>query len=269
MTSRKPLPPATAALFAGALAIGALGPAAPARAGLFGASKPKAAPAAAANADPAAGRPKADPAQRAAAERLEPLARAAFWAREVDGDPTDAEAGVRLSSALRILGRNDEAAAAADRVLVLHPADETALLEAARAKIAAGQSFYALDYLTRATAAAPSDWRPWSLTGVACAETKRPADAQAAWARALQLSPGNPAVLSNMAMSLAQRGRGQEAEGLLRQAAASPAAGVQERQNLALVLGMEGKLGEAEQLIRRDLPPDAADRNLAYLRGAR
>ena len=45
-----------------------------------------------------------------------------------------------------------------------------------------------------------------------------------------------------------------------------PTATAQERQNLALVLGMEGKMGEAEPLMREDLPPEAADANLAYLR---
>lgn len=267
MTSRKPASAATAALFASVMAAGVFGAAPPARAGLFGPAKPKPAAAAAASAKPAPPA-KADAAQRAAADRLEPLARAAFWTREVDLDPTDAQAGLHMAAALRALGRYDEASQAADRVLVLHPADEETLLEAARDKIAAGQSFYALEPLARAQAAAPRDWRPLSLQGVAMAETKRPAEAQAAWERALALSPGNPAVLSNMAMALAQRGQAAEAEGLLRRAAAAPAAGVQERQNLALVLGLEGKLAEAEPLIRRDLPPEQADRNLAYLQAA-
>jgi Flp pilus assembly protein TadD len=33
-----------------------------------------------------------------------------------------------------------------------------------------------------------------------------------------------------------------------------------------MVLGLTGKMGEAEQMLRRDLPPEAADRNLAWLR---
>jgi Flp pilus assembly protein TadD len=34
------------------------------------------------------------------------------------------------------------------------------------------------------------------------------------------------------------------------------------------VLGLQGKLGEAEILLRRDLPPDQADADLAYLQAA-
>ena len=33
-----------------------------------------------------------------------------------------------------------------------------------------------------------------------------------------------------------------------------------------MALGLQGKLPEAEQIIRRDLPPDAAERNLEWLR---
>jgi Flp pilus assembly protein TadD len=58
------------------------------------------------------------------------------------------------------------------------------------------------------------------------------------------------------------------AETYLRQAVAAPGATAQERQNLALVLGLQGKIAEAEPLLRRDLPPDVANANLAYLREA-
>src|SRR5437660_379456 len=72
---------------------------------------------------------KATADERALAERLDPLSRAAFWAHEVDIDARDAQAGVRLAASLRTLGRNDEAAQAAERVLVVDPASRDALLE--------------------------------------------------------------------------------------------------------------------------------------------
>lgn len=219
---------------------------------------------------PAPARPqKATADQRAQVERLEPLARAAFWAHELEIDPKDAEAGVRLSTALRILGRTDEAAQAAQSVLVLNPSNRDALFELARAYIAAGAGFYAIEPLKRLQGADARDWRPWSLIGVAYDQVERPADAEAAWRQALVLSPNNPAVLSNLALHDAARGDTAQAETLLRQAVAQPGATIQIRQNLALVLGLQGKLAEAEDLTRRDLPPEVADNNLAYLRAAR
>ena len=209
---------------------------------------------------------KASPAERAAADRLDPLARAAFWAHEVTGDPMDAVAGVHLASSLRAIHQFPEAADAARQVLVAHSDNLDALLEDARALIAQNQGFYAIEPLKQAQALAPRDWRVASLMGVALTQVRRDADADAAWRQALSLSPDNPAVLSNMAMALADRGQAAEAEVLLRRAAAQPAAGLQVRQNLTLVLGIEGKLGEAEKLLREDLPPEEADANLDYLR---
>ena len=175
---------------------------------------------------------------------------------------------MHLAAALRALGRFDEAGNAAEKALSIQPGSEEAQLELGRARIGGGQAFYAIEPLNRAAAAAPRDWRPHSLLGVAMEQVKRLDDARGEYQRALQLSPENPAVLSNLALLDAAAGDRVTAESLLRRAAASPASTVQERANLALVLGLQGKMGEAEQIIRRDLPPELAEQNLAYLRAA-
>jgi Flp pilus assembly protein TadD len=209
---------------------------------------------------------KATPEQRAEAERLDPLGRAAFWAREVDVDPRDAEAHIKLAKALRALGRYDEAAANADQVLVMTPTNLEALLESARARVAANEGFYAIDDAERAEAIAPRDWRPLALLAVALEQSDRDSEALAAHQKALALAPDNPATLTNLGMYYAAHGDPARAEPLLRKAAAEPGAAAQERQNLALVLGLEGRFDEAEQLERHDLPPQAVENNLAYLR---
>lgn len=225
-------------------------------------ARPVAAPTAEAEAAPR----RATPAERAAAERLDALARAAFWGREVQIDPLDAEAGVKLAAALRMLGRFDEAAQAAQQVQVAHPTYVEAMLEEARARIGQGRAFYGVEPLKRAQAAAPRDWRPLSLLGVAYEQTERPDEALEAFEQALKVSPENPTVLTNLALFHATRGDSAQAETLLRRAVAHPEAGVRERQNLALVLGLQGKIAEAERLLRQDLPPEVAAANLAYLR---
>lgn len=209
---------------------------------------------------------KATADERAQAERLEPLSRAAFWAQEVDVDPKDADAGIKLSQALRSIGRNDEAVAAADHVLVLYPDNVEALLERGRDDIARNQGFYALDSLKHAAAVAPKDWRAPSLMGVALDQIGRGDEAREAWQAALKLSPNNPSVLTNLAMSYVAKGDAASAEPLLRTAASQPTATVLTRENLALVLGLQGKTDEAERLIRQDLPPELAEKNLAWLR---
>jgi Flp pilus assembly protein TadD len=211
---------------------------------------------------------KASPEVRAQAERLEPLARAAFWASQVDADHKDAEAGVKLSASLRALGRYQEASAAAEAVLVLQPQNEEALLEKARTAIATGQGFYAIEPTRKALDIAPKDWRAATLLAVAMDQAQRPLDAMQAHKKALQMAPDNAVVLSNAAMFYASQGDKTEAETLLRKAVARPDASLQVRQNLALVLGLEGKLDEAGRIERENLPPQMAQANLDYFKAA-
>ena len=230
-------------------------------AGTSGAAPVTKPPAAAAKPTPS----KATPEQRAEAERLPALARAAFWAREVDTDPKDPQAELSLSRALRDLGRFDEAAAAADQLLVFEPNNYDALLESARDRVAGNQGFYAIESVEHAAALQPRDWRPVSLLAVALEQAHRDDDALTAHQKALALAPDNPATLTNLGMYFASHGAPEKAEPLLRKAAEAPGATAQERQNLALVLGLEGRYDDAARLARQDLPPDQVDNNLAYL----
>ena len=52
----------------------------------------------------------------------------------------------------------------------------------------------------------------------------------------------------------------------MRSAAAQPTADSRIRQNLALVVGLQGRFPEAEKIAKKELTPQQADANLAYLR---
>lgn len=261
---------ATVLMLPGALAL-ILVTAEPAAAWPFGGAQPATAqapaPAKASSKTPAAqaAPTKASPQERALAEKQDPLTRVAFWSREFKNDPTDAEAGTSLANALRALGRYPEAVATAEKVVALHPKHIPALFEVARAQISSGQGFYAIEPMKIVAALDAKDWKPWSLLGVAYEQNKQPELAATAYQQALRLSPDNPKVLTNYALFRATHGEPQAAEAMLRKAVSQPGAGAAERQNLALVLGLEGKFGEAESLLRQDLPPQAADADLAYL----
>ncbi|MGV8928715.1 MAG: tetratricopeptide repeat protein [Brevundimonas sp.] len=203
---------------------------------------------------------------RAAYDRTDALSRQIFWTDQAEINPMDPVAGVKAAQALRELNRFDQAAEMAGRVLVVQPTNTEAMLEAGRAHIARGQAFYGIGPLEDARNARPGDWRTWSLLGTAYEQVRRPDDARAAWGQALALSPDNPDVLSNMAISAMTRGDTAGAEPLLRRAVAQPGASLKVRLNLAMVLGLTGNMAEAEQILRRALPPEAADRNLTWLR---
>jgi Flp pilus assembly protein TadD len=211
---------------------------------------------------------KATAAQRAEAQRADPLTRMAFWSNQADLDGRDVEAAVGLSQALRALGRYDEAADAAAAILIVSPDSYDALMESARANVARGQGFYAIEPGRKAAALQPRDWRPLSLLGVAYEQAKRDDEALAAHRQAVALAPAEAVPLANLAMHLASTGDLPGAEALLRKAAVLPTATIQVRQNLALVVGLQGRLDEAEKLARQDLPPESVDNNLAWLRAA-
>ena len=210
-------------------------------------------------------RAPATSAERTAYERMDALSRSVFWAREMEINPADPVAGVRLAQALREMGQYEQAATTAQTVVVAQPANVEAMLELGRSHIGRGQAFYGIAPLEQARALAPNDWRPLSLLGVAYQQVRRTDDARAAWNDGLRLSPDNPEILTNAAVALTAEGNAPAAETLLRRAVAQPGATLKMRQNLALVLGLQGKTGEAEQIIRRDLPPEMADRNLHWL----
>jgi Flp pilus assembly protein TadD len=266
----KPNPAATLAALLLAAPLFA-GSAVPAMAWPFGAAAKPAANAATSTAPSSApvappGEKKASALERSKIEGLDPLTRVAFWTRETNLDPSDAEAGTHLAAALRASNRYEEAADAAGRVLGLNPTYAPAKLEVARANISANRGFYAIKPLQEVAAAQPRDAEPWWLLGVAYEQNEQPELARQAYEQALKLAPDSPKALTNYALFRATHGEPQAAEGLLRKAVTEPGAGAPERQNLALVLGLQGKIGEAENLIRQDLPPEIADRNLAYLR---
>ncbi|QTC87355.1 tetratricopeptide repeat protein [Brevundimonas pondensis] len=217
----------------------------------------------AASAAPA--RQPADAATRASYDRADALSRSVFWSQEQQINPMDPMAGVKLAQALREMGQFDQAAETAQSVLTVQPANLEAMLEVGRAHIARGQAFYGIAALEQARAAAPRDWRPLSLLGVAYQQVRRSDDAKAAWNEALHLSPDNPDVLTNAAIARMGEGDAPSAEILLRRAVAQPGATLKVRQNLALALGLQGKTAEAEQILRRDLPPEVADANLRWL----
>lgn len=244
----------------------ALVAASPASAGLFGKKDKPAAPAT--NATPAVETDtfrKATKADIEKALRSDPLAQAAFFALQFSRDPTNAEIGLHLSNAQRAIGHNAEAADTAQKVLLFAPDNIQVLMAAGKSHIAAGNAFYAIAPLKHVIELKPNTWQAYSLLGVAYDQTRRPEDAQGAWATALKLSPDNPSVLTNIAMSKVEAGDLAGAETLLRTAVAQAGATMQVRQNLALVLGLSGNLTEAEKLLRQDLPPAQAEANLAWL----
>jgi len=109
------------------------------------------------------------------------------------------------------------------------------------------------------------DWKIVSARGTVYAKQNQYSQAVPLFERALQLSPDQPSVMSNLALAYAMEGNVEKAEPLLRKAAALDGGDPRVNQNLALVLGLQGKYDEAKLVIARDVPPDRAAANIDYL----
>jgi Flp pilus assembly protein TadD len=197
---------------------------------------------------------------------MDPIAAAAFWGTTYDRAPQVAANAVRYAAALRKIGSSKEAVSVMSKAVARFPTDADVNLEYGKALVEEGRAFEAIRHLEIAADARRSDWRALSAYAVALDHIGEHALARAKYDEALGLSPNNPGILNNKALSYALDGDLKQAVRTLRAATANRGADARVRQNLALVLAIDGDMREAERLARSDLPPQVADQNIAFFR---
>ena len=190
---------------------------------------------------------------------------AAYWGAKYEADRDNIAAGMGFARNLRMMGGARQAISVLKDIVMKAPDDSRVLSEYGKALTAAGRVQDALPFLTRSTQINGDDWTTFSAYGVALDQTGNHTAARTNYQTALGISPGNPTVESNMAMSHILEGEIDKAEIILRRLVSRPDATPQMRQNLAMVSAIKGNSAEAEQLAREDLVPSDATNNLALL----
>jgi Flp pilus assembly protein TadD len=189
------------------------------------------------------------------------------WEQRYERDPSNKDAAINFAAALRALDRHNQAVAVLRRAVIAHQGDRDVQSAYAKALTSAGRFEEALDVISQSHSEARPDWRLLSAQGTILDQLGRHQDARAAYARALRIVPDEPTVLSNLGMSYVLEGNLVEAERTLRQAVSmAPRVDPRVRGNLALVVGLQGRFDEAMQIAQQDLPPEAAQANISYLR---
>lgn len=183
-----------------------------------------------------------------------------------DENPADKMAGLNYANLLRMTGKNDQALAVMQQVVIHHPNDNEVLAAYGKAQAAAGQLEPALATISRAERPDRPDWRLKSAQGAILDQLGRADEARAKYREALDLKPDEPSVLSNLGMSYLLAKDLRTAEVYLRKAAQQPNADSSVRQNLALVVGLQCRYQEAETIARQELSQSQAEANVAYLR---
>ena len=216
----------------------------------------------------------------AVAKAVEPSLRAAAATAEANNDwkgavqhwrtlyshhPEDKALALVLARDLRYAGEAPVAADLLQQVIARSGRDPALVAELGKAWLASGRESLALKTLEEATVLAPTAWDVHSAYGVALDSAARFAEAQAAYGRALALSPDNPEVLNNLGLSQAMAGNLADAVATLKTAEDQPRASMQVRQNLALLLTLQGDVDAADRIASKDLPPEIVRNNSAFL----
>jgi Flp pilus assembly protein TadD len=180
--------------------------------------------------------------------------------------PDDKAIAMAYAHSLRARDLNDQAAAVLQNLAIKNSRDREVLAAYGKALADAGQLQQAQSALEQADSPDDPNWSVVSTRGSIADQLGDHTAAQAYYETALKLAPGEPSVLSNLGLSYALSRDLPHAEGVLREASASPRADQRERQNLALVLALQGKFNEAETVSMRDLPPQQAKDNVTAIR---
>ncbi len=186
--------------------------------------------------------------------------------RQYERAPKDKAIGLRYASILRTTGRNEQALAVMQQVVIHHPEDNNVLSAYGKALAATGNFAKALKVIERAQRPDRPDWRLFSAQGAILDQLDRSNEARLQYRKALDIVPNEPSVLSNLGMSYVLTGDLRAAETYLRRAIKQPGADSRVRQNLALVVGLQGNFQEAETIARGELPTAEAEENIAFLR---
>ena len=188
------------------------------------------------------------------------------WSVAYSKDEKNKVAAINYANALRAAGQTGQAVDILRKAVIHNPEDREALAEYGKALAANGSFKEALAAIRRAQRADNPDWRLLAAEGGVLDSMRQHKEARLRYRQALVLAPDQAQILNNYGMSYVLTGELDEAEKILTKANSQPNATIRTRQNLALVLGLKGKFKEAERVATKDLPPEEAKANIAFLR---
>lgn len=166
-------------------------------------------------------------------------------------NPEDVPTAWSYAQTLRGLGNTRQEQAVLEQVVLRTNGDRPAMAAYGKSLLANGEYARADEVLAQSYTPDQPDWRAISARGVIADKLGDHPRARKFYEEALAIVPGEPGVLTNLALSYGFSRDYGRAEVLLRQAIQSPAAGKRTYDNLVLILGMQGKTEEQKVILDR------------------
>lgn len=213
---------------------------------------------------------RVDPALRAAALNAEASqdykGAAQHWRTLLAHHPDDRGIAVSLARALRFSGDGQQGADLMQATVARLGRDSDLMAEMGKDYLAADRLGLARRSLAEAGRLDPLRWDVPDALAICDDLDGKAADAAVHYTAALKLSPDNPEVLNNLALSQALAGDLGTAIATLRRADDQPTAGPEIRQNLAFLLALRGDSAGAERIATHDLSTGARRANAEIYR---
>ncbi|TPW32186.1 tetratricopeptide repeat protein [Martelella alba] len=182
--------------------------------------------------------------------------------------PGNLASGIAYAEYLKATGQYQQAETVMQDVVKRNPRSVAAQVYLSQAQAALGHYPDALRSARNAIRLDSGEWRGFNQEGLVLDQLGQPLDARMRYRQALELSPGNPVVLTDMATSYVLTHDLDTAEDYLRQAVSRPDAQPEVRSDLAIVVALKGDRSEAERIATTGVSADQARRNLAALAAA-
>jgi Flp pilus assembly protein TadD len=144
--------------------------------------------------------------------------------------------------------------------------NEDLKLELLKAQLAAGMLEIALRTAVELETEGLNSWQLYSVLGIIYDQKSKYSLAQKKYAKGLELSPKNPTILNNLALSLAQNGEVAKAINLLEPLINSENTTAHTRQTLALLYNLSGFFSKGKDLMKGDLPTGIVEQNMKIMK---
>ena len=185
-----------------------------------------------------------------------------YWTQLISQYPDYAQGYIGYAQAGRKMNLQRNVLAKLYEFKNRYPKDVSIVTEIAKVHYETQDYRQALEEIDNVINVQNSDWKIYSLRGIVNDKLHYYSEAKASYNKALELSPDNPVVLNNMAVSMMMNGQYDDAESYAEKAIEDPNVNIQAFRTYAKVLAFKGETKRAEEILTEKLESGSKAREI-------